>query len=325
MRVRVIPGQGEVLVLETVNLRNIRIEQHSGQGARLAGELQLGLLNVVFVQMEVSEGMHELARLITADLRRHHQQQGIAGNVERHAEEEITAALVELQAQAVLLALLLCGNYTELEETMAGRQRHAVHLRHIPGGNEVTTAPRVVLEPIDELGNLVNATAIAIRPFTPLTTVHGAQITVFVCPFIPNGHAVLLQVADIGATFQEPEQLVDDGAQVQLFRGEAGEAFAEVEARLPPEHADGARAGAVIATDTVRQHIIQQVKVLFHTGLQGKSLANLQCILLSTLRDGEVQIAVKDAAGNIDNGGRNARATGQRAQITTLSTEPGDE
>ena len=125
-------------------------------------------------------------------------------------------------------------------------------------------APWVVFKPVNQLGNLVNAAAIAIRPFAPLAAIHRAKVSVFICPFIPNGYAVILKVFDIGAALQEPEKLVDNGAQVQLFSGKAGEALAQVKTGLSAENADGTGAGAVISAHTVCQNIVQQLKVLFH-------------------------------------------------------------
>ena len=57
--------------------------------------------------MRIARRMDKLAGLEIAHLRNHHRKQRIRRNVEGHAEEQIAAALVELQAQAVLLALFL--------------------------------------------------------------------------------------------------------------------------------------------------------------------------------------------------------------------------
>ena len=57
---------------------------------------------------------------------------------------------------------------------------------------------------------------------------------------------------------------------MQLFSGKAGETLAEVKTGLTTEHADGAGAGAVISAHTVGQHVIQQLKILFHDLIRGK-------------------------------------------------------
>ena len=47
-----------------------------------------------------------------------------------------------------------------------------------------------------------------------------------------------MQVAGIGIAAQEPEQLVQDGAQMQLLGGDQRETRCQVEAHLVAEHAD---------------------------------------------------------------------------------------
>ena len=60
----------------------------------------------------------------------------VAGDVEGHAEEQIGAALVKLAAQ-------LAVAHVELEEHVAGRQRHAVDLGDIPGAHDQAAAIRI--------------------------------------------------------------------------------------------------------------------------------------------------------------------------------------
>src|SRR5690606_4283673 len=86
----------------------------------------------------------------------------------------------------------------------------------------------------------------------------------FVGPFVPDADLVFLQVGDVGLALQEPQQLVDDRAQVQLLGGDQGEALAQVEAHLPAEHAAGAGAGAVGLVGAMFQDMCQQLQVLLH-------------------------------------------------------------
>jgi hypothetical protein len=67
-----------------------------GRARGLAGELELGLLQVIHIEVAVAAGPHEVARLIAAHLGHHHREQGVGGDVEGHAEEDVGAALVEL-------------------------------------------------------------------------------------------------------------------------------------------------------------------------------------------------------------------------------------
>src|SRR5690606_26943733 len=91
-----------------------------------------------------------------------------------------------------------------------------------------------------------------------------AQLAVLVGPLVPDADLVLLQVGDVGLALQEPQQFVDDRAQVQLLGGDQREALAQVEAHLPAEHAAGAGAGAVRLVGAVLQHVGQQFQVLLH-------------------------------------------------------------
>jgi len=81
---------------------------------------------------------------------------------------------------------------------------------HVPG--RYHHAARVGLGPelLDNLRNLVDVAAAAVGPASPLVAVYGAQLTVGIRPFIPNFHAVLLEVGDVGVALEKPQQFVDD-------------------------------------------------------------------------------------------------------------------
>ena len=60
-----------------------------GSGARLSGQLQPGLLEVVRVEVRVAERVHELAGLEADDLGDHLRQQRVGRDVEGHAQEHV--------------------------------------------------------------------------------------------------------------------------------------------------------------------------------------------------------------------------------------------
>ncbi len=62
------------------------------------------------------------------------QQQGVGGDIERHAEKDVGTALVELAGQTSL-------GHIKLEKGMAGRQRHFVDVADVPGADD--QAPRI--------------------------------------------------------------------------------------------------------------------------------------------------------------------------------------
>ena len=70
---------------------------------------------MIEIEVAVAAGPDELARLEVALLREHVGEQRVARDVERHAEEHIRAALVELAGQAAV-------GHVELKEGMAGHE-----------------------------------------------------------------------------------------------------------------------------------------------------------------------------------------------------------
>ena len=99
-------------------IAHIRGQPHVRQRPRLALELLARLLEVVAVEVGVAEGVDQVAGLEAADLRHHPRQQRVRSDVERDAEEDVGAALVELAGEAAV------GD-VELEEGVAGLQRIA--------------------------------------------------------------------------------------------------------------------------------------------------------------------------------------------------------
>lgn len=59
-----------------------------------------------------------------------------------------------------------------------------------------------------------------------------AEVAFGVGPFVPDGDIVLVEVGDVGVASEEPEEFVDDGAGVDFFGGDEGEAVGEVVADL---------------------------------------------------------------------------------------------
>ena len=110
-------GDFEILVGEIVQILYSFVQPHVWQGERLPGQLQICLFKVIAVQVSIAQRMNEVTGLQAADLGHHQGEQRITGDVERHAEKNIRAALVELAGKPAV-------TYIELEEGMAGRQGH---------------------------------------------------------------------------------------------------------------------------------------------------------------------------------------------------------
>ena len=107
--------------------------------------------------MCIAKGMHEIAGLQACDLRHHQEQQSIGCYIERHAEEDVGTTLVELEREPPV-------SYIELEERVARRQCHTVHLGHIPSADNKTTGVGTGAYHLLELRNLVNRATAVVGP-----------------------------------------------------------------------------------------------------------------------------------------------------------------
>ena len=176
--------------------------------------------------MGVAQGMYKLAWLQTCDLCHHEEQQGIRGDVERHPEEEVGRALVELERQ------LSVGD-KELVETMAGRQSHLVNLCHIPGADNEAAAVRVGANLLDDIHKLVNMTAVVVIPGTPLVAIDRTQFAgLVITPFVPDMDIFLLEHLLVGRTTDEPQEFLEDATGKDFLGGYQGESLTQVEAHL---------------------------------------------------------------------------------------------
>jgi len=184
-------------------------------------------------------------------------QQCVGGDVERHAEEEVGAALIELAAEPA-------AGHEELEERMARQERHALELADVPGTDDDAPRVRVLAQRRDRGRHLVDVAPVRRDPVAPLLAVHRPELAVLVGPFVPDRDALLAQRADVGLAAQEPKQLVDDALQVQLLGRHDREARREVEAQLRAEDRERPGPGAVLLAGAVVAHVAQQVEVLPH-------------------------------------------------------------
>src|SRR3984893_6765127 len=82
VRVRVVAFEHEVFIAEREDILHIRIELHHRQRPRRTRQLQPGLLEMVGIKVNVAERVDEVAGFQAGDLRHHHRQQRIGGDVE---------------------------------------------------------------------------------------------------------------------------------------------------------------------------------------------------------------------------------------------------
>ena len=124
----IVTYQLKVLELKVEQVLYIGVDNHLWQRTRLAGKLELGLLDVIKIQMGVTGGVDEVASLEASNLSHHLQQESIACDVERNTKEGVGRALVELQRESAI-------SHIELEDGMTRGQGHLVYLGHVPCRN----------------------------------------------------------------------------------------------------------------------------------------------------------------------------------------------
>ena len=125
MVVWVVVFEGEVFVLEVEDALHVWVDSHLWQWAWLTCELQLGLLDMVEIEMGVACGVDKITCLESCDLCYHHEKQGLGCDVERHSEECVGTSLIELEAESSVC-------HIELEEDVAWREIHVPEVSYVP-------------------------------------------------------------------------------------------------------------------------------------------------------------------------------------------------
>lgn len=157
MRPRVVSFQLEIIVGKVEHTFYIRVQYHTWQGARRTFQLQAYLLQVIPVDMCVSQGVYEIAGLQSGHLCHHLEQQGIRCDIERNAEKRVRASLVQLKAKPSL-------SHVKLEKGMAGWQIHPFQITHVPCADDDASRVRGVPYGVYGFLNLVDETALIVGP-----------------------------------------------------------------------------------------------------------------------------------------------------------------
>src|SRR5437762_14031105 len=97
-------------------------------------------------------------------------------------------------------------------------QRHPADLSRIPCAHDESPALWIRFDLRDDAVDLIDAHAAFAAPIAPLRTVNATELAVVVGPFIPDCNAMFVEITNVRIAAQEPEQLVDDRFDVQLFR-----------------------------------------------------------------------------------------------------------
>ena len=81
---------------------------------------------------------------------------------------------------------------------MAWRQRHLVDVGGIPRRDDQPPRIRTAPDHVQHVGDLIDGAAVLRRPGAPLPAVNRTEVPVFVGPFVPDPHAVVVEVFDVG-------------------------------------------------------------------------------------------------------------------------------
>src|SRR6185295_20308882 len=101
--------------------------------------------------------------------------------------------------------------------------------------------------------------ALRFAPIAPLGAVNAAEVALLVGPFIPDAHAVVVQIFDIGITAKEPQKLINDRLEMKFFRSEQWESFRQGKTGLRAENAICAGSSAIGFKFSLIENKAQQI------------------------------------------------------------------
>src|SRR5262249_55933280 len=119
----------------------------------------------------------------------------------------------------------------------------------------------------DQIIDLIHSRAVCPSPIPPLRAIHASELAFFIGLFIPNRYPMLIKITNVRITAQEPQQLVEDGFDVQLFRREQRKPWsvrAQIKSGWSSEHRQRSLTRAILAWPAVIEHQPKQIVILSH-------------------------------------------------------------
>ena len=194
-------------------------------------ELDVDGINVILVNVSVSNHMDESTGSQTGDMGEHVDERTIGRDVEGDAKKEIAGSLIELAIEKRFVS------NRELGHDVTRRKGHLFEIRDVPCRKKDSSRVWIVPEETNNLCELIDALTRVIgrvrdvfrAPVSPLKAVNRAQITFLVrvetSPVeklsasvgVPKVNVSLVQIRDRCRSRDEPQKLSDDLIDENLF------------------------------------------------------------------------------------------------------------
>lgn len=100
-----------------------------------------------------------------------------------------------------------------------------------------------------------------------MIAVDRTQITLLICPFVPDRNTVFLQIGNVRIALQEPQQFVDNGTQMQFLCRDDRKPIRKIETHLIAENGARASSGPVSTVGSGFHDMAKKVGYCFMTGL----------------------------------------------------------
>ena len=99
---------------------------------RSASQLFLHLIDMILIDMHITECMDESSRLHSEEVSKNMDQERVGCDIEWNTEEEISCSLIELTIEFAILDRVLRESMTDREFRSIFRRRHRIEILRIP-------------------------------------------------------------------------------------------------------------------------------------------------------------------------------------------------
>src|SRR5271165_851959 len=237
-RIRIVPDQLDVFVAKILQPLRHTTKTQNRQRARRAAQLLTDLLEMIPIDMDISERMNKFSGRQPAHRRNHPGQQCIGRNVERDTQKQVSAPLIQLTAQSSFLNV-------KLEHHVTGWQRHLPNFPWVPGGNNEPPTVGVFPNIRDQPFQLIDRVTFMSSPIAPLGPVNTSKIPLLIRPLVPDCHPIIHKESNIRFATYEPKQLERYGLEMHALSREKRESSGKIKSSLGPKIGNRAYAGAI--------------------------------------------------------------------------------